>query len=45
MRKVKSYRPQEKIAKFVLRLPDHYSLALDGLVKNGVAKSKNEPDN
>jgi len=31
-----------KIAKFVLRIPDRYSLALDGLVQNGVAKSKNE---
>lgn len=36
------YQPQEKISKFVLRLPDRYSLALDGLVKKGAAKSKNE---
>lgn len=36
------YQPQEKIAKFILRLPDKYSLVLDGLVKKGAAKSKNE---
>ena len=39
---MRKYQPQQKIAKFVLRLPDKYSLALDGLVKSGVAKSKNE---
>lgn len=36
------YQPIEKISKFVLRLPDKYSLALDGLVEKGAAKSKNE---
>ena len=41
-RKISSYTPKMKIAKFVLRIPDRYSLALDGLVQNGVAKSKNE---
>ena len=39
---MKKYQPQQKTAKFVLRLPDRYSLALDSLVKSGVAKSKNE---
>jgi hypothetical protein len=36
------YKPQEKIASFVLRLPDTYDLALKGLVEKGVAKSKNQ---
>lgn len=40
-RKVK-YKPQEKISKFVLRLPDMYDLVLKGLVEKGAAKSKNE---
>jgi hypothetical protein len=38
----RSYKPQEKITRFVLRLPHHYSLALDGLVQKDVSKSKNE---
>lgn len=42
IRRFKQFQPIEKIAKFVLRIPDGYSLALDGLVKKGVAKSKNE---
>lgn len=42
MGRVNLYVPQEKISKFVLRLPEHYSLALDGLVEKGVAKSRNE---
>lgn len=36
------YEPQEKIDRFILRLPDSYNLALNGLVKKGAAKSKNE---
>lgn len=36
------FQPKENIIKFILRLPEGYSLALDGLVKNGIAKSKNE---
>ena len=36
------YRPQERITKFILRLPEKYSLALDGLVEKGAAKSRNE---
>lgn len=37
-----SYRPKEKTAKFILRIPDHYNVALEGLVKHKIAKSKNE---
>ena len=40
-KRVRDYEPRIKTAKFVLRLPDKYSLALDGLVGKGVAKSKN----
>jgi len=36
------YKPKEKTASFVLRLPDKYDLALKGLVDKGVAKSKNQ---
>ncbi len=36
------YKPQEKVSKFVLRLPDTYDSALKGLVEKGAAKSKNE---
>lgn len=40
-RKVR-YDPQEKIVCFILRLPDKYALALNGLVEKGAAKSRNE---
>ena len=40
--KARRYKPQEVVSKFVLRLPYRYNLALDGLVKSGAAKSKNE---
>lgn len=40
--KARRYTPQEIISKFILRLPEKYTLALDGLVKAGVAKSRNE---
>jgi metal-responsive CopG/Arc/MetJ family transcriptional regulator len=36
------YEPQEKASSFVLRLPEKYTLALDGLVEKGAAKSRNE---
>jgi|GEM_PF-3391776 len=36
------YEPQERMTSFVLRLPEKYALALDGLVKKGAAKSRNE---
>lgn len=36
------YEPQEKVRSFVLRLPEKYALALDGLIEKGVAKSRNE---
>jgi hypothetical protein len=36
------YEPEEKVSSFVLRLPDRYNTALDGLVEGGAAKSKNE---
>lgn len=42
MVKARLYQPEEIVSKFVLRLPHKYNLALDGLVKGGVAKSKNE---
>lgn len=42
VRSFRAYIPKEKIAKFILRLPDMYNLALNGLVENGAAKSKNE---
>lgn len=41
-RKTTRYEPQEKVRSFVLRLPEKYTLALDGLVKRGAAKSRNE---
>jgi hypothetical protein len=41
-KRVTRYEPQEKISSFVLRLPEKYVLALDGLVEKGVAKSRNE---
>jgi hypothetical protein len=36
--------PKVKIQeqKFVLRVPAHYSAALDGIVQQGLSKSKNE---
>jgi len=40
--KTTRYEPQEKASSFVLRLPEKYTLALDGLVKKGAAKSRNE---
>lgn len=40
--KARRYEPHEIVSKFVLRLPYRYSLALDGLVDKGAAKSKNE---
>ncbi len=36
------YEPEEKIASFVLRLPDMYNSVLEELVENGAAKSKND---
>jgi hypothetical protein len=36
------YEPQERMSSFVLRLPEKYAVALDGLVKKGAAKSRNE---
>ena len=36
------YEPQEKVRSFVLRLPEKYAIALDGLVEKGAAKSRNE---
>mgnify|MGYP001566503202 CR=1 len=42
LRKPILYQPEGIVSKFVLRLPDRYNLVLDGLVKAGVAKSKNE---
>jgi metal-responsive CopG/Arc/MetJ family transcriptional regulator len=36
------YEPQERISSFVLRLPERYALALDGLVEKGAAKSRND---
>ncbi|MEM2905013.1 MAG: hypothetical protein QW587_04660 [Candidatus Bathyarchaeia archaeon] len=36
------YEPQEKVRPFVLRLPERYILALDGLVERGAARSRNE---
>ena len=41
-RKSTRYGPQEKVRSFVLRLPEKYTLALDGLVEKGAAKSRNE---
>ena len=41
MRKTR-YEPQEIISKFILRLPEKYTLVLDGLVEKGAAKSRNE---
>ena len=41
-RKSARYGPQEKVRSFVLRLPEKYTLALDGLVDKGAAKSRNE---
>jgi metal-responsive CopG/Arc/MetJ family transcriptional regulator len=41
-KRVARYEPQEKISSFVLRLPERYTLILDGLVEKGVAKSRNE---
>lgn len=41
-RKITRYDPQEKTSSFVLRLPETYTLALNGLVEKGVAKSRNE---
>ncbi|MCJ7631973.1 hypothetical protein MUP77_06215 [Candidatus Bathyarchaeota archaeon] len=41
-RQTARYEPQERISSFVLRLPEKYALALNGLVEKGVAKSRNE---
>ena len=41
-KKTTRYGPQEKVRSFVLRLPEKYTLALDGLVEKGAAKSRNE---
>lgn len=40
--KARCYTSQEIVSKFVLRMPEKYTLALDGLVEKGVAKSRNE---
>lgn len=41
-RRTTRYEPEERIRSFVLRLPEKYTLALDGLVEKGAAKSRNE---
>ena len=41
-KKTVRYQPEEITRSFVLRLPENYAIALDGLVKKGAAKSKNE---
>jgi len=41
-RGVARYEPKVRVSSFILRLPEKYSLALDGLVKGGAAKSRNE---
>jgi len=41
-RKTTRYEPQEKVRSFILRLPEKYTLALDGLIEKGAAKSRNE---
>jgi metal-responsive CopG/Arc/MetJ family transcriptional regulator len=38
----RQYEPKPLDRSFILRLPDHYTTAIDGLIKKGAAKSRNE---